>query len=280
MQDLKELQQKLVFLHANAFRLHQHVEEIEWAIAIADLLIKKDRGDKRLKDGKTVREAKADLQLYILQLKIDELQGNIPQMPERIEVCKKAIDIADGLYRDNDGSLRLVDRKTLDKTWAVVEHELGVSYGQQIQEGDLTTNMENSRRHLNLALQIYTYETYPDDWARANNNLANTFATLDDNKQAIVHLQETLKVWTQQNSPMNWALAKTNLAKIYAKQEHTIDLAISCYEDVLQFYTQYNAPHEWSQVNHNLGDLFAQKQEDLANHIEKAIEHYENALAT
>ena len=87
--------------------------------------------------------------------------------------------------------------------------------------GDRETGTKRLEQAVNAhraALQVYTRESAPFDWAAAQNNLGNALSFLGERedgterlKEAVDAFQETLRVHTRESAPFDWAATQNNL---------------------------------------------------------------------
>src|SRR3712207_6360608 len=79
------------------------------------------------------------------------------EMPRRMAVCREALAMVDGHQQA--------------ERWAALQMVLGNSLEQNPQ-GDRAENLEEAIRCYELALEVFTREDFPHDWARTQRNLA------------------------------------------------------------------------------------------------------------
>ncbi len=140
------------------------------------------------------------------------------------------------------------------------------------------------------ALQVFTLEEFPLDWATTQNNLGNAYrnrilGNLEENlAQAIQCFQHALQVFTRETAPQDWAMVQNNQgnAYLYGVREHyTQDLpkAIRCYEQALTVYTEEDFPLSWALAYNNLGIAYLCNSEgNLTENLEQAIHCFQQAL--
>jgi tetratricopeptide (TPR) repeat protein len=81
--------------------------------------------------------------------------------------------------------------------------------------------MEKAIAAFQSALQGYTDEAFPEDWARTQNNLATIYSDrtrgdqAENLEQAIACCENALQVYTRQVFPEDWAMVQTNLGAAY-----------------------------------------------------------------
>ena len=92
---------------------------------------------------------------------------------------------------------------------------------QQFPLGERWLNLELSIAAYRLTLQVYSKETFPEDWAATQNNLAAAYTRrtqgnhAENIEQAIAAYQLSLQVLTRESFPAAWAMTLNNLAIAY-----------------------------------------------------------------
>jgi len=143
------------------------------------------------------------------------------------------------------------------------------------------------------AMNIYTLERFPMDYAMIQNNLGNAYGTLaeveataENCKKAITAFEEALKVYTLDRLPMEYAMTQNNLgtaygtlAEIEAKAENCKS-AIKAYEEALKVRIPERFPVQYAMTQNNLGSAYRTLAdvEEKAENCKKAIKSYEEAL--
>ena len=90
----------------------------------------------------------------------------------------------------------------------MTQNNLANAYSDRIR-GERAENLEQAIGHYQQALEVYTRQAYPEDWAMTQNNLANAYADrirgerAENLEQAIGHYQQALEVRTRQADPIN-----------------------------------------------------------------------------
>ena len=118
---------------------------------------------------------------------------------------------------------------------------------QQFSLGNIAVNKEIAITGYEIALNIFTFEAFPQEWAGTNNNLAATYIDrirgdkAENLERAIAAYQEALKVFTFDAFPQGWAATQNNLANAYSNRirgdkAENIKQAVMCYQNALQGY--------------------------------------------
>nr|MCU0551484.1 tetratricopeptide repeat protein [Leptolyngbya sp. Prado105] len=168
-----------------------------------------------------------------------------------------------------------------------------VEFGNLINKFPLGTrwlNLELGIAAYEQALQVYTRDAFPEQWARTQNNLANTYHDrihgdrADNLERAITTYEQALQVYTRDAFPEQWAMMQNNLAstyhdRIYGDRADNLERAITTYEQVFQVHTHDAFPEEWARTQYNLAIVYHDRiRGERADNLEQAIKAYEQAL--
>jgi tetratricopeptide (TPR) repeat protein len=161
---------------------------------------------------------------------------------------------------------------------------------QQFPLGDRMLNLELAIAAYELALQIYTREVFPQNWATTQNNLGAAYSDrlrgepAENLEKAISNYELALQIWTREALPQDWATIQNNLGNAYSKRlrgerAENLEKAISNYELALQIWTREAFPQDWAITQNNLGTAYRDRlRGERAENLEKAISNYELAL--
>jgi formylglycine-generating enzyme required for sulfatase activity/tetratricopeptide (TPR) repeat protein len=147
----------------------------------------------------------------------------------------------------------------------------------RIEIGNKVSDLEQLEQAIAIhqqALQIYTREAFPQEWAMMQNRLATAYCNrirgerADNLEQAIAAYQLALQVYTREAFPQDWATIQNNLATVYSdrirgERADNLEQAIAAYQLALQVYTREAFPQDWATIQNNLssqiGSLPAEK---------------------
>jgi CHAT domain-containing protein/tetratricopeptide (TPR) repeat protein len=167
------------------------------------------------------------------------------------------------------------------------------SFGNLINQfpwGTRWLNLELGITAYELALQVYTQDIFPEQWAMTQNNLANAYKNRiqgdrsENLEQAIAAYKLALQVYTREALPEQWATTQNNLANAYKSRiqgdrSENLEQAIHTYELALQVYTCESFPEEWAMTQNNLANAYSIRiRGDRAKNLEQAITAYNLAL--
>lgn len=144
-------------------------------------------------------------------------------------------------------------------------------------------NPEIAMTHYQNALQVFTKEDYPDDWARITFDMAYSYTkrkNIDRNinlEMAIKLYQDSLQIYTYEKYPSKWAKVNSYLGDIFLDLSRFKE-AILYYQNALQVFTEVNNSEQWARTNLNLGVAYYKSSEFSIENIQKIKKYYENAL--
>ncbi|QIR41292.1 CHAT domain-containing protein [Tolypothrix sp. PCC 7910] len=198
----------------------------------------------------------------------------------------KNIDKLDGVLPEilrHWGTITLGEAKTDEAEYlaAVI-----VKFSNLIQEfplGSKASNMEIAITGYEVALNVYTPEALPIDWAMTQNNLAAAYSDrikgdrAENIEMAIAAYTAALTVYTPEALPIDWAMTQNNLSNTYSNRikgdrADNIEKAITAYTAALTVYTPEALPIDWAMTQNNLSNAYRERiKGDRADNIEKAI---------
>jgi tetratricopeptide (TPR) repeat protein len=161
---------------------------------------------------------------------------------------------------------------------------------QQFPLGDRILNLELAIAAYELALQSYTREEFPQNWAITQNNLGTAYQArirgerAENLEKAIAAYELALQVRTRKTFPEDWAMTQNNLGAAYGdrikgERPENLEKAIAAYELALQVRTREEFPEKWAMTQNNLGNAYVNRiRGERAANLEKAIAAYELAL--
>lgn len=183
-------------------------------------------------------------------------------------------------------------------TYAMIENNLGASYGDLAHHQDQVENFEFSIRAYEEALRYRLPENDPIKYASTQNNLGTAYWNLAQHHDPIQNLRaataaynEALSHYDPEAEPINWAMIQNNLGTAYwnlaqyERPEAWLKLALFAYQDALKYRTLEATPAAYAATQNNLGTAYwhlaDRSQENpgvRSEYLEKCIEAYEKAL--
>ncbi len=174
----------------------------------------------------------------------------------------------------------------------MTQNNLALAYADRIR-GERADNLEQSISAYEQALQVYTRDAFPEDWAMTQSNLALACwkrirgERADNLEQSITASKMALQIYTRDTFPEHWARIQNNLAiayrnRIRGERADNLEQSISAYEQALQVYTCDAFPEDWARTQNNLGaayaDISIRIQENRMENFQHAIDAYQLAL--
>jgi tetratricopeptide (TPR) repeat protein len=164
---------------------------------------------------------------------------------------------------------------------AAAQHNLGIAH-RNLPGGDRTANLSRAIACYELALRVYSRETFPIEWAGTQNNLGIAYRELPAGnreanvRQAIACYERALLVHSRETFPTRWAATQQNLGNAYRElpagdRATHLTRAIACYELALQVYSREALPVEWARTQNNLGNAYRELPGNQAANIHQAI---------
>jgi tetratricopeptide (TPR) repeat protein len=205
-------------------------------------------------------------------------------------------------------ALSVWTQKSVPTEWAETQSHLGIVLKEQA-----LTKEKREERYLLLnqalisfqnALQVYTPQLVPNEWARTQSHLGIVLKeqALTKEKQeeryplleeALTAFQNVLQVFTRESAPTEWAEIQSHLGIVLKEQALTkekqeeryplLEEALTAFQNVLQVFTRKSAPTEWTMAQFNLGIVLeeqAQMAEGQERHklLEEALTAFEDVL--
>jgi len=161
---------------------------------------------------------------------------------------------------------------------------------QQFPLGNIDINQEIAICGCEIALNIFTFKNFPQQWAETNNILGIAYfdrirgEKAENLERAIAAYTEALKVYTFDAFPQEWATTQNNLGNAYCKRikgnkAKNLETAIDCFKSALKVYTQDKFPYNWAMTQNNLAvTYFDRIQGNRSENLEKAIIAHHEAL--
>nr|WP_223210061.1 CHAT domain-containing protein [Microcystis aeruginosa] len=161
---------------------------------------------------------------------------------------------------------------------------------QQFPLGNIAANKEIAITGYEMALTIFTFDAFPQQWAMTQNNLANVYndrirgEKADNLERAIATYNEALKVLTFEAFPQEWATTQNNLAiayrdRIRGEKADNLERAIATYNEALKVCTFDAFPQDWAGTQNNLAIAYYSRiRGEKAENLERAITACQEAL--
>jgi tetratricopeptide (TPR) repeat protein len=143
------------------------------------------------------------------------------------------------------------------------------------------------------ALEEYTHERMPLNWAATQNNLGNALLALgweeigtERIEEAVLAFRAALKEYTHERMPRNWAITQNNLGNallnLGLREGGTkrIEEAVLAFRAALEELTHKRDPRNWAAAQYNLGNALLNLglREGETKRIEEAVLAFRAAL--
>jgi CHAT domain-containing protein len=156
--------------------------------------------------------------------------------------------------------------------------------------GDRAINLEIAITGYKIIDTVFTYETFPQQWAEIQYNLGLSYynrlhGERAKNLEAAIECYfNALKVYTRSSFSQEWADTQNNLSAAYrkrirGKKAENLEAAICCLQAALEVRTREIFPYEWAYLQTNLGTVYSFRiHGEKTENLEVAIRCLELAL--
>ncbi|MEG4328438.1 CHAT domain-containing protein, partial [Microcoleus sp. herbarium5] len=138
--------------------------------------------------------------------------------------------------------------------------------------GEKAENIELAIAFYTAALEVYTRDAFPQQWAQTQNNLGLAYLyrirgeKAENIEVAIAFYTAALEVRTSDAFPQDWAQTQNNLGLAYSdrirgEKAENIESAIASYHKALTIITREVFPQNHTQTLSNLGKLYRINQQ-------------------
>jgi len=187
-------------------------------------------------------------------------------------------------------ALNLVDKKRNPALWAQLQFALGLSLLQYYFWD--RASVEKAILHYKFALEFYTRESFPKEWANVHVALSEAYSNLGLHtggfsgsvEHALEHGRLALEVFTRQAFPAEWALANVALGNAFimrfrGNNFEDVELAIKHSKLALEVLTREAFPLPWAICHINLGSAYTTRlYGNIHENLTNAIKHVTFAL--
>ncbi|WP_146343750.1 helix-turn-helix domain-containing protein [Falsiphaeobacter marinintestinus] len=175
-------------------------------------------------------------------------------------------------------------------------NDLGLALWTLGQRQSGTDQLEQAVTAYRAALEAWTRDRVPLDWAMTQNNLGNALWTLGQREsgterleQAVIAYHAALEEWTRDRVPTDWAMTQNNLGvalKTLGEREsgtERLEQAVTAYRAALEERTRDRVPLDWAMTQENMALVYlamAEKAdpEEQGPLLSKALTHVDLAL--
>jgi tetratricopeptide (TPR) repeat protein len=197
------------------------------------------------------------------------------------------LEVAIALARARHGRAGDAD----ERGWAL--NDLGVVLGNLGKREAGTARLEQAVACYRAALEVWTQDRVPLDWARTQMNLGNALARLGEREadgtrleQAVAVHRAALKERMRERVRLDWAMTQMNLGvalqTLGAREADSalLEQAVAAYRAALEEHTHKSVPLYWAATQTNLGNALSTLGEREAGtaRLEEAVAAYRAAL--
>jgi tetratricopeptide (TPR) repeat protein len=212
-----------------------------------------------------------------------EQSGTSEPLDESIELYRKVLD--------------QWTRARVPIQWGLTQNRLGNALARRGEQEDTREAgiplLQAAVVAYGEALQEYTREGAPRDWAGIQINLGNALDTFGERERDRAKLEEAANAYrealqelTREGEPFTWANAKMGLGDALEtlgrlkSDPAKVEEAVKAYSEALQVYTLEHVPLEWARTQFNLGAALRTlgEQEKSTARLEEAAAAYRGAL--
>jgi tetratricopeptide (TPR) repeat protein len=170
---------------------------------------------------------------------------------------------------------------------------LGIALGRLGERESGTERLEEAVAAYRAALEEWTRERVPLDWAATQNNLGNALLALGDRESGTARLEQAVTVYraaleesTRERVPLHWATTQSNLGNAllaFGERESgtaRLEEAVAAYRAALEEQTRERIPLDWARTQNSLGNalLALGEREGGTARLEEAVAAYRSAL--
>jgi CHAT domain-containing protein len=233
----------------------------------------------------------------------NEFERNQVKTEVLLDEIKKLIDHAEDLgkeFKKSGDTKKLTQQITiwqelldhhelLENYRPYVLNSLGIAYSK-LHSGEFAHNLNKAIHYYQTALEYYTPEKNPLDYAMIQRNLGNAYREMPTGdrtknlQKAIDCYQTALIYYTPKNDPQGYATTKNNLGNAYKNfptGDRTANLqkAISCYRTALEYHLPEKYPLSYAITQNNLGNAYREMPtNDETQNLQKSITSFQKAL--
>ena len=212
----------------------------------------------------------------------------------------------DGFYRDGEEkgvnfslliaaelARRMIATALNQDERGLASNLLGTALARLGERESGTARLQEAVAAYRAALEEWTRERVPLDWAGAQSNLGSALMRLGEREsgtarleQAVVAFRAALEELTRERAPLQWAMTQNNLGltltTLGERESSTARLweAVNAYCKALQEWTRERVPLNWAAAQNNLGialRMLGERESGTAR-LRRAVAAFHSAL--
>jgi tetratricopeptide (TPR) repeat protein len=156
-----------------------------------------------------------------------------------------------------------------------------------------TARLEEAAAAYRAALEQFTRDRVPLDWARTQSGLGTALGRLGERESGTARLERAvaayraaLEEWTRDRVPLDWARTQMNLGnalwRLGERESGTarLEQAVAAYRAALEERTRDRVPLEWARTQMNLGNALLRlgERESGTARLEQAVAAWDACL--
>lgn len=162
-------------------------------------------------------------------------------------------------------ALQGYSQATSPQDWALIQNDLATAYIDclRFKGEDAAEDLEAALTCCNDALQVLTFEAFPEQRARVLNTLGFVYIVrlsgdrAENLESAIAAYQEALQFYTYETLPEQWARTQNNLGnglreRIRGEHRENLEQAIVAYQKALRVYSPTISPQNYAKTQFSL----------------------------
>jgi tetratricopeptide (TPR) repeat protein len=221
---------------------------------------------------------------YNLALSLTKL-ADLAERADRLNLFQQA----GAAYRV---ALSIYTREYTPNKWAMAQNNLGGILSEQAELVETTEQKRDLYQQMfkayQAALEVYTQESTPNQWAKIQNNIGAAYQKLanlvegndrlDLLEQAVAACHAAQSARIREYVPFEWAMTEQSLGNILneqamftndrIRQRDLLQQATQAYQSSLEVYTYVHDPDTWAMIQNELGDTFFRLL-DISEEVEK-----------
>ena len=203
--------------------------------------------------------------------------------------------LKEGLTEATEKLAALIGGPTIDQPERriALQWTLGVALQTLGERERGTARLEQAVATFRAALEEYTRERVPLQWAAMQTHLGTALQTLGERERGPERLEQAIKAhraaleeYTRERAPLQWAATQNNLGitlGILGERERgttRLEQAVEAFHSALEVLSRERVPLEWAATQNNLGNalLALGERESRPARFEQAVEAYRAAL--
>jgi tetratricopeptide (TPR) repeat protein len=189
------------------------------------------------------------------------------QLTEYQKIANNSRVLAQILYGDEQALRRKIWQEQVDGEIVDIQSmQISSTILMQLMSRNETLTESEDIYRYQKALEVYTFEEFPEQWATTQVQLAVAYLDFisvnraEHLEQAIFAFEAALQVRTREDFPAHWAeiqnyLGLTYKERIRGEKAENLERAIACCLEAFQVFTLEAFPEDWAKSQNTLGSI-------------------------